>query len=70
MPRSRENTCYVCAQAPANLNNVGRVFSYLISRCAVSISHYWLGMKEEKLFLDLDVSASFMVIIAQQPLIL
>lgn len=70
MPRSRENTRYVCAQGPANLNNVGRVFGYLISRCAVSMSHDWLGMKEEKLFLDLDLSASFMVIIARQPLIL
>jgi len=70
LPRSRENTCCGCAQAPTNLNNVGRVFSYLISRCAVSMSHDWLGMKAEKLFLDLDLSASFMVIIAQQPLVL
>lgn len=33
------------------------------------MSHDWLGMKEAKLFLDLDLSAAFMVIIAQQPLI-
>lgn len=69
MPRSTENNCAACAQAPTNLNNVGRVFNYLISRCAVSLSHDWLGMKEEKLLLDLDLSASFMVIIAQQPVI-
>lgn len=34
------------------------------------MSHDWLGMKEEKLLLALDLSASFMVIIAQQPVIL
>lgn len=70
MPRSTANTHYACAQVPANLNNVGRGFNYLISRCAVSMSHDWLGMKEEKLLLALDLSASFMVIIAQQPVIL
>lgn len=75
LPRHRASTRYACARAPADRSGVGRALSFLVSRRAVSTSHDWLGMREEKLFLDpdslfldLDSSASCMVITPQQPL--